>query len=111
MKPMLLGSLAALWMAGTAQALPLRVTLTNTSPTGGVGTSPLWVGFHNGAFDTFNLGSAASMGVEQTAEDGLNTAIMGLFTGSVQGTLSGTPAFPGDVRTAWFNVDTTGAGR
>ena len=94
-----------------AHAIPLRVTLTNISPTGGVGTSPLWVGFHDGSFDVFSPGAAASIGLERTAEDGNNSAITGLFTGSVQGTLPGGPAFPGQVRSALFNVDTGGMGR
>ena len=39
------------------------------------------------------------------------SALTGAFTGSVQGTLAGSPAFPGAIRTGQFTVDTTGAGR
>jgi hypothetical protein len=108
---MVLASVVGSCLAGAADAVPLRVTLTNISPVGGVGVSPLWVGFHDGSFDVFSPGSAASSGVERTAEDGDNSAITALFTGSVQGTLPGDPAFPGDIRSALFDVDTRGAGR
>lgn len=111
-------ALAALLVSGLtaslAHAVPvgITVTFTNTSPAGGVGTSPLWVGFHNGSFDVFDPGTAVSAGVRSTAEDGSNTAIMGLFTGNgVQGTLPGGPAFPGATRMASFTVDTAGPGR
>ena len=109
-KTLLLGA-AALALANTAEARPISVTLTNTSPTGGVGLSPLWVGFHDGTFDTYNVGAAANAGVKQTAEDGNNTAITGLFSGAVQGTLAGGPAFAGAVRTGVFDVNTTSTGR
>lgn len=112
--PVLAALLVSGLSASLAHAVPvgITVTFTNTSPTGGVGTSPLWVGFHNGSFDVFDPGAAVSAGVKSTAEDGSNTAIMGLFTGNgVQGTLPGGPALPGAVRTASFTVDTAGAGR
>ena len=106
--------LASTLTASLAHAVPvgITVTFTNTSPTGGVGTSPLWVGFHNGGFDVFDPGAAVSAGLRSVAEDGSTTAITGLFTGNgVQGTLPGGPAFPGATRTASFTVDTAGAGR
>ena len=109
-KTLLLGAVAFAF-AHAAGARPVSVTLTNTSPTGGVGLSSLWGGFHNGTFDTFDPRAAASAGVKSTAGDGSNTAITGLFTGSVQGTLAGGRAFPGAVRTGLFDADTTAAGR
>ena len=54
----LLGA-AAFVLANAAEARPISVTLTNTSPTGGVGLSPLWVGFQGGTFSTFTPGSTA----------------------------------------------------
>lgn len=97
-----------------AQATQLQVTITNIGPTGGVGLSPLWVGFHNGSFNSFNVGGTASLGLESVAEDGDTTAISNLFAastpGGVQGTL-GPPIFPGVTRSGIFDVDVTGAGR
>lgn len=54
-------------------AITIRVTVENLSPTGGVGITPVWVGFHNGNFDTYNSGEAAgraTVGLERLAEDG-----------------------------------------
>jgi len=116
--PALAGLLLALG-APLTQAAEVKVTLTNLAPTDGVGLSPLWVGFHNGSFDTFDAGAAASVGIERTAEDGNAAPLSGLFAassasvaGGVQGILPGPPAFSGNVRSlAIQNVDLTGSGR
>ncbi|MEO1293136.1 MAG: spondin domain-containing protein [Pseudomonadota bacterium] len=49
----------------------LRVSVSNTSPTGGTFLTPFYFGFHDGAFDLFEAGEAASAGLEQLAEDGV----------------------------------------
>lgn len=94
---------AALALAGAAQATDVKVTLTQLAPVGGVGIAPLWVGFHNGSFDSFDAGYAASLGIERAAEDGSAAQLSSIFaataSGGVQGTLPGPPAFPGAVRT------------
>jgi Ca2+-binding RTX toxin-like protein len=54
----------------------LRVTIKNTSEKGGTFLTPVWFGFHDGSFDLFNVGEAASPGLEQLAEDGA-AAILG----------------------------------
>ncbi|MEL7469971.1 MAG: spondin domain-containing protein [Pseudomonadota bacterium] len=48
----------------------LRITVTNTSPTGGVALTPTYFGFHDGSFDLFDVGDVASPGLESLAEDG-----------------------------------------
>lgn len=48
----------------------LRITVKNTSETGGTFLTPFYFGFHDGAFDLFNVGEAASPGLEALAEDG-----------------------------------------
>ncbi|MEL6477095.1 MAG: spondin domain-containing protein [Pseudomonadota bacterium] len=48
----------------------LRVTVTNTSNAGGTFLTPFYFGFHNGDFDLFEPGQAASAGLEAAAEDG-----------------------------------------
>ena len=53
-----------------ASALTIEFTITNPAPTGGVTLTPLYLGLHNGAFDAFNAGEAASPGVELLAEEG-----------------------------------------
>ena len=102
--------------AAAAQASDVTVTLTQLAPAGGVGIAPLWVGFHNSSFDAFDLGSAASLGIERAAEDGsaaqLSTIFAATVSGGVQGTLPGPPAFPGAVRSLTLsNVDLMGVDR
>jgi hypothetical protein len=106
----------ALAFAGAAQAVDVKVTLTQLAPAGGVGIAPLWVGFHNSSFDVFDAGYAASLGIERAAEDGSAAQLSNIFaatvSGGVQGTLPGPPAFPGAVRTLTLSgLDLAGANR
>jgi hypothetical protein len=48
------------------------VKVESLVPENGVYFSPVWVGFHDGSYDLFDLGSLASLGVERIAEDGAN---------------------------------------
>lgn len=50
--------------------IPVRVNVSNLSPVGGLYNTPLWVGFHNGEFDSYSKSEAASAGLERLAEDG-----------------------------------------
>ncbi|MBI3345983.1 MAG: PEP-CTERM sorting domain-containing protein [Burkholderiales bacterium] len=107
---------AMLVMAGAANAADVKVTLTQLAPAGGVGIAPLWVGLHNGSFDAFDAGYAASLGIERAAEDGsaaqLSTIFAATASAGVQGTLPGPPAFPGAVRSLNLSgVDLAGANR
>jgi len=113
----LAAALLTVGLAGAAHAAnDVSVTFTNLAPPGGVGTAPLWVGFHDGSFDAFDVGSAASIGIERSAEDGDSAPLSGIFGASVPGgtqaTLPGPPAFPGDVRSTTFSgLDLGGAAR
>jgi hypothetical protein len=107
---------AALMLGTAAQAADVKVTLTQLAPAGGVGIAPLWVGFHNGSFDTFDAGYAASLGVERAAEDGSAAQLSSIFavtaSGGIQGTLPGPPAFPGAVRSLTLTgLDLAGVNR
>jgi len=53
-----------------AQTQRVQVTVTSNAPTGGVALTPLWAGFHDGSFDSYNGGQAAQAGIERIAEDG-----------------------------------------
>ena len=53
----------------------LRITVKNTSETGGTFLTPVYFGFHDGSFDLFDAGKAASDGLEQLAEDGAATTL------------------------------------
>lgn len=62
----------ALSLTGTlASATNVEITYENFSQEGGVWNTPLFLGFHNGSFDTADLMVAASSSVELIAEEGL----------------------------------------
>ena len=63
----------------TVGATPFEVTISNNGPDGGVFFTPLWVGFHDGTFDTYNLGEATSSSLETLAELGDTSAISADF--------------------------------
>ncbi|WP_374341762.1 spondin domain-containing protein [Methyloversatilis sp.] len=113
--PLIAGAIA-LASPAVANAADVRVTFTNVSPAGSVGTSPLWVGFHNSSFDLFDAGSSASLGVERISEDGNSAPLTTLFAATtlsgIQGTLPSPPAFPGAVRSLDFTgLDLAGENR
>lgn len=61
----------------------LKVTVTNVAPLeGGPLITSLWIGAHDGSFDTFNFDEPASTGVEAVAEDGV-TGLEGTIPGLV----------------------------
>lgn len=70
---------AALALASPAHAVPIKVTITSLAPAQGVEFTPVWVGFHDGEFDTFNLGDPASAALERLAEDGNTRPISDAF--------------------------------
>lgn len=93
------------------QAATIRVTVENLAPSGGNFLTPIWVGFHDGSFDLYDLGSSASAGLERLAEDGNPGPLSGEFLASGAGVLDGTipgpggPLAPGDAATMTFNLD------
>ena len=55
------------------------VMIDNIAPEGGVALTPVWVGFHNGNFDSYNGGLPALEALERVAEDGNNSLISSQF--------------------------------
>ena len=109
---------AGIWGATATQdaqagTVKVRVSIENLAPTNGSILTPLWVGFHDGTFDIYNRGEAASPALERIAEDGNPGPISGAFdasgAGSAQGVLFGPGAppiiRPGESATAVFEVD------
>ncbi len=97
---------AALSLSATAaNALEVTVTIENLAPVNGTWLTPVWVGFHDGSFDIYNSGEAASAELEAIAEDGNNVPLSDAFTGSAQGVVFGPngPIAPGEV--ASFTID------
>lgn len=61
---------ATISCAAMAQATTLEFTVTNTAALGGFAFSPMYLAFHDGSFDAFDAGTAASPGLETIAETG-----------------------------------------
>ncbi len=102
-----------------AAGVQLEVTIQNNSPAGGVALTPVWVGFHNGTFDSYDGGSPAAGSLELLAELGQTGPISDVFAGTligdpidgrVQGAIAaGGPIMAGGSASQVFNVDDGGA--
>jgi hypothetical protein len=106
----LAGSVVCLGLASGAE---IKVTITNLAPANGTYLTPMWVGFHNGSFDTYDPGVPASLALERIAEDGDTAQLMTDFTGSgagaAQATLGGGPFGPGNSVSMIFTLDAMAA--
>jgi len=89
----------------------IRITVTNTSDTGGTALTPFWFGFHDGSFDLFESGEAASAGLEALAEDGnaagLDTEVSEADVDAQSGLVPGAagPIVAGEVTSTTVDVD------
>jgi hypothetical protein len=121
---MLIPMVAAFGLLVAAQPLQAQdetvnvvVKVESLAPANGVYFSPLWVGFHDGGFDLFNLGSLAGEAVERVAEDGDTSVLSADFaeatadTGGIDSVITspegfpGLPLFdPGEISTAEFTL-------
>ena len=72
----ILGSSSSMAQENTAMVM---VMIENISPEGGVALTPLWGGFHNGSFDSYNGGLLSLEGLERIAEDGNTSLLSGQF--------------------------------
>ncbi|MEO0381696.1 MAG: spondin domain-containing protein, partial [Pseudomonadota bacterium] len=68
---LLAATVIGLGAASAAHASSLRITVENNQGAGGLSITPLYLGFHNGSFDAFDVGGTASTGVELIAETGI----------------------------------------
>jgi len=104
---------AVLFWAAAAAAIPVTVSIENLSPTNGAHLTPLWVGFHDGSFDLYNINQPASPALERLAEDGNAEPLSNAFqmggAGTTQGVLSGSagPIAPGEMASMTFDLDGT----
>lgn len=73
-RAVLTGLCAAAAIGSAASAAGVRVTITTHQASGGLFMTPLLASFHDGNYDAFSAGSAASAGVEALAETG-NSAV------------------------------------
>lgn len=95
----------------------VTVTVENLLPAGGLFFTPVWVGFHNGTFDAFDVGGVASAELEAIAEGGDTVPISTAFLGSgVDGVVApGSPFGPAGssfsgTASANFSLDPTANG-
>lgn len=94
--------------AAVATAEQVTITIENLAPANGTYLTPVWVGFHNGTFDLYDSGTAASSELERLAEDGNSTPLSGAFTGAVDGVIASggiPPIEPGETTSMDFMLD------
>jgi hypothetical protein len=92
----------------------LTIEVQNLAPSNGTLITPVWFGFHNGSFDTYDRGRPVSPGIERIAEDGTLATIGQEFQLSGFGTVAGAvfgpagtpgPIDTGEVATATVTLD------
>ncbi len=72
------GALCLVATVATAQER-LVITVENLAPTTGFFLTPTWVGLHDGSFDLFDVGTAATPGLATIAETGDVSILQGEF--------------------------------
>ena len=108
--PGVLAALSLLAVAAGAGAAQVQVTVNiqNLAPANSVTFAPLHLGFNNGSFDAFNIGSVGGAGIVSVAEGGSGTVWQSNFAAAdpsaTRGTIGG-PLLPGATKTASFLVD------
>ncbi|MEM6799632.1 MAG: spondin domain-containing protein, partial [Planctomycetota bacterium] len=65
-----IATLALFGLTASASAISVQVTIESLSPAGGTVLTPIWVGFHDGSFDSYNGNLTSQEGLERVAEDG-----------------------------------------
>ncbi|MFG0283478.1 MAG: spondin domain-containing protein [Phycisphaerales bacterium JB039] len=106
-----LAGAVGLCAAAGAQPVEIGVIVESLAPEMGTFQTPFWVGFHDGSFDTYDLGSPASPALERIAEDGNAGPLRSLFAGpgrvdGVIATSDGVPPFgPGERAQMSFTLD------
>ncbi len=96
----------------------VKVEVENLAPENGNFLTPVWVGFHDGGFDFFDIGEGASPGLESLAEDGATATIgeefLDIGAGHVDGTIisdGAIPPFaPSDAGAMTFTLDAASPG-
>jgi PEP-CTERM motif len=106
------GVAAALLLAGTANAVQVKVTVTgeNLAAANSVADAPLHIGFHSGAFDAFDIGQVATDTIISVAEGGGGANWLADFAATDPSATIGTVGgllLPGQSATMDFVVDTT----
>ena len=95
----------------------VQVSFENLQPSDGFYLTPVFAGFHDGSFDIFEAGTAASASLEAIAEDGMVGGLQADFTANGVGQqtvftnaagFAGAPVLdPGEVATQVFGLTTS----
>lgn len=90
-----------------ARAAEYRITVTNVGPQP---LSPIFYSAGTSAFDIFNVGGTASLGIKGIAEGGDTTAMLAIAAGAgsavgTYGVLGASPLAPGPAYTTTFTAD------
>ena len=96
----------------------VTVRIENLAPLNGNFLTPVWVAFHDGTFDLYDLDSPVTPGLESVAEDGATATLSAEFLGSAAGTVDGTiisggaipPLAPGQSARMTFTLDPSVSG-
>jgi len=102
----------------SANTTPVRLSIRNAAADGGTFLTPVWVGFHDGSFNTYDTGSPASVALERIAEDGSVADLVSDFAAQATGGqdavilnpdgFTGAPVYePGSVSSEVFNLDSS----
>ncbi|MCB1800368.1 MAG: spondin domain-containing protein [Gammaproteobacteria bacterium] len=94
----MIGIAMGLGLQMQTHAAQISVTVENLTAAGGLYFTPLWVGFHDGSFDTFDVGGSASASIEAVAEGGDVSGLRADFAsvaGGVDGVVTAPAGFPG----------------
>ena len=91
----------------------VTVRIENLAPPNGNFLTPVWVGFHDGTFDLYDLDSPVTPGLESVAEDGATSTLSAEFLASTSGTVDATivsggaipPLAPGQSTSMTFTLD------
>lgn len=105
--------LACISIGAAANAAEVKIIIENLAPANGTYITPAWVGLHDGSFDIYDSGTAATPQLERLAEDGNTGPISQLFMDSGVGTAQATlnaigPIGPGSSVEHTFDIDPTG---
>ncbi len=102
----------SMMLATAASAATLSITITNTTGADGFAITPLYTAFHDDSFDAFNVGAAASAGVELIAETGMASAVAAErlaadadSQGNTNAAGTPPPIQPGETVTAVLDID------
>ncbi len=111
-------------VTAAAYASPVQISVTNHQGEGGFYFTPVFAAFHDGGFDTFDPGTAASAELETLAEEGDAAPLIASLGDNADGTarastvvtapqgFPGAPVFdPGDTATQIVDVSDTGTNR